>query len=130
MRFAVEEGHVVAFARAVGDETAQAELHVPPTFTAATVLHDPEHMVGLRPVGALAQEPRPGESLLHAEQHFEYLGPVRVGDVLEVTESQGRTWTKTSRSGAVLTFTELLKELHDSAGNVVVRSRMVLVSAP
>jgi hypothetical protein len=128
MRFAVEEGHVLAFARAIGDETALASRTVPPTFTATTVQHDPEHMRGMHPVGALAIEPPPGQSLLHAEQHFEYLAPIGIGDVLTVTESQGASWTKQNRQGGVLTFTELIKELRDDAGALVVRSRMVLVS--
>jgi hypothetical protein len=118
MRFAVEEGHVQAFCRAVGE---QREGVVPPTFTATTSLHDPKHLSGAAQSGE-------GESVLHAEQHFEYLAPVRVHDVLAVTEAPGKTWTKQSRSGGTLTFTELVKELRDEHGMLVVRSRMVLVS--
>jgi hypothetical protein len=128
MRFPVEAGHVLAFARAIGDETAVRDGQVPPTFTATTVIHDPEHMRGMQPAGALALAPPEGESMLHAEQHFEFLAPVGVGDVLIVTESVGRTWTKQSKDGGVLGFTELVKELRDEAGSLVVRSRMVLVS--
>jgi hypothetical protein len=130
MRFRVERGHVTAFARAIGDAASLREGSVPPTFAAATVLHDPDHMRDMVPVGPLALHPEPGQSLLHAQQEFELLGPLRVGDEMQVTESVGETWTRTNRDGAVLTFTEVLKELRGGDGQVVVRSRMVLVSAP
>ncbi|UIX29381.1 FAS1-like dehydratase domain-containing protein [Streptomyces sp. GQFP] len=129
LRFPVEEGHVLAFARAVGEPPPGPGDLVPPTFTATTVQHDPEHMRDLRPTGALAAATADeGATVLHAEQHFEYLAPVRVGDVLHVAETPGRTWTKQSGQGGTLTFTELVKELRDDTGSVVVRSRMVLVT--
>jgi hypothetical protein len=126
-RFPVEEGHVLCFSRAVGEAPPGPGGLVPPTFTATTVLHDPEHMRDMRPVGALAASADGGGAVLHAEQHFEYLGPVRVGDVLQVSETPGRTWTRQSRQGSTLTFTEVVKELRDDTGALVVRSRMVLV---
>jgi hypothetical protein len=127
LRFPVEEGHVLSFSRAVGEPPPGPGDLVPPTFTATTVQHDPEHMRDMRPVGALAAAADSGGVVLHAEQHFEYLGPVRVGDVLHVSETPGRTWTRQSRQGGTLTFTELVKELRDDTGALVVRSRMVLV---
>ncbi|MEV8546465.1 MaoC family dehydratase N-terminal domain-containing protein [Streptomyces sp. NPDC051572] len=128
LRFPVEEGHVLAFTRAVGEPPPGAGDVVPPTFTATTVQHDPQHMRDMRPIGALAATADEGGMVLHAEQHFEYLGPVRVGDVLHVDEVPGRTWTSQSGQGGTLTFTELVKELRDDTGSVVVRSRMVLVT--
>ncbi|WP_206443112.1 FAS1-like dehydratase domain-containing protein [Candidatus Protofrankia californiensis] len=129
-RFPVEEGHVMAFARAVGEPMPSPERVVPPTFTATSIQHDPEHMRGMRPTGALAVAPVGGGELLHAEQHFEYLLPVHLGDVLDVTEEYGRRWTKNSKRGGKLLFTELVKELRNQHGAVVVRSRMVLVETP
>jgi acyl dehydratase len=117
-RFPVEEGHALAFARAVGEPAPAAGDVMPLTFAAATALHDP----GQRRGG-----PPPGGTLLHAEQEFEYAAPLRVGTVTWVTERPGRTWAKVSKRGEQLTFTELIKELRDDGGELVQRARAVLV---
>jgi hypothetical protein len=129
--FPIEAGQVLAFARAVGDQDASAASAgepAPPTFTSCSVQHDPAHMKGMRPAGALGHATTLSGTVLHAEQHFEYLAPVRVGDVLTVSESPGRTWEKTGRAGATLSFSELVKEVRDPSGELVVRARMVLVA--
>jgi len=126
MRFVVERGHVLAFSRALGKVDAGADV-VSPTFAATTVVQDPDHMRGMRPAGALAAAERLGGTVLHAEQRFEYLAPLCVGDVLEATQRSGRTWTKPRASGGELLFTELVTELRDSQDELVVRSTMVLV---
>jgi N-terminal half of MaoC dehydratase len=128
MQFPIEVGHVLAFARAVGEPAPEVGQIAPPTFTATSIQHDPEHMRGMRPSGPLATVAGDGGAVLHAEQHFEYLAPVRVGDVLTVSEAVGRSWAKIRRQGGALEFTEHIKELRDDHGEVVVRSRMVLVT--
>jgi acyl dehydratase len=115
-RFPVEEGHVLAFARAIGESAPAPGDVVPLTFAAATALHDPGQL----------RAPA-GETLLHAEQDFEYFAPLRVGAVTWVTERPGRTWVKASKRGERLTFTELIKELRDGGGELLLRTRMVLV---
>jgi acyl dehydratase len=143
-RFPIEAGHVMAFARAIGDDNpvyrdpaspaavAAGGLLASPTFTQASAQWDPEY--GLRP--------RPGEKWygsaagpgtmpagsggLHAEQHFTYHRPLRVGDVLSATRHAGETWTKSGRSGQ-LEFTEFITEFRDSAGALVVTARSVAV---
>jgi acyl dehydratase len=132
VRFPVEPGHVLAFARATGDWSLAAALPepgtpVPPTFTSVDAQFDPEHMRGMRPAGVLAASGGPGGSVLHAEQHFEYFAPVRVGDALTVTCAEGRTWTKHGRSGGKLSFREIVKEYRDDRDELVVRARVVLV---
>jgi hypothetical protein len=127
LRFPIEQGHVLAFARAIGEAAPARGEVVPPTFLACSVQHDPEHMRGMKPVGALAAAIAAGGTVLHAEQHFEYLAPVRVGQVLTVAEREGRSWRKNGRDGKTLAFTELIKEFLNPVGDVVVRSRMVLV---
>jgi acyl dehydratase len=121
-RFPVEEGHVLAFARAIGEPAPAPGDVVPLTFAAATALHDPGQL--RVPAGRDAPV---GGILLHAEQDFEYFGPLRVGAVTWVTERPGRTWAKTSKRGERLTFTELIRELRDGGGELVQRARMVLV---
>lgn len=123
-RFPVEEGHVLAFARAIGEPAPAPGDIVPLTFAAATALHDPGRMRGMAPA---AQRAAAGETLLHAEQGFEYFAPLRVGAVTYVTERPGRTWAKTSKRGERLTFSELIKELRDGGGEILLRTRMVLV---
>jgi hypothetical protein len=130
VRFPVEPGHVLAFARAVGDLAAtvpKAGTPAPVTFTSVDAAFDPEHMRGMRPAGALGVSSASGGSVLHAEQHFEYFAPVRVGDVLTVTCAEGRTWTKPSRRGGPLSFREIVKDYRNDRGELVVRARMVLV---
>lgn len=119
---------MLAFTRAVGDPGPRAAGEVvPPTFTACAAIQDPAHMRGLRPVGAPARAAAEGSTVLHAEQHFEYLALVRVGDVLTMTESSGDTWTKPGRDGGTLRFSESVREFRDAGGDLVVRSRMVTV---
>ncbi|WP_145011503.1 FAS1-like dehydratase domain-containing protein [Mycobacterium marseillense] len=131
--FDIEPGHVLAFARAVGDEQLAHEVPapgtpVPATFPAAAVQFDPTHMQGLRPSGALAADSSTaGGSVLHAEQEFEYFAPLHVGDSLTVTEYDGASWRKQSSRAGTLTFHEIVRDYHDSAGDLVLRSRMVLV---
>jgi acyl-CoA thioesterase FadM len=62
---------------------------------------------------------------LHAEQHFEYHRPVRAGDVLHATVKPGKTWEREGRRSGKLTFSELVTEYHDQAGNLVVTARSV-----
>jgi len=129
-RFPVEEGHVLAFARAIGEPAPAPGDIVPLTFAAATALHDPGQMRGIPSAGQRAPAGRDASVdgiLLHAEQEFEYAAPLRVGAVTWVTERPGRTWAKASKRGEQLTFTELIKELRDGGGELLQRARMVLV---
>jgi acyl dehydratase len=123
-RFTVEQGHVLAFGRAVGDTAPgrvdlaalDARAPVAPTFVAAAGLHDP----GPAPFAA-------GE--LHAEQHYEYHAPVRVGDVLTVERTDGGAWEKESRRGGRLRFREIRTDYRRPDGTLAVRTRMILVEA-
>jgi hypothetical protein len=131
--FRVEPGHVLMFARAVGDDDLAKGLPapgtvVPTTFPVAATQFDPTHMRGLQPSGALADTPsRIGGSVLHAEQEFEYFAPVCVGDHLTVTEYENASWRKRSRRAGDLLFREIVRDYHDPSNNLVLRSRMVLV---
>jgi hypothetical protein len=131
--FCIEPGHVLVFARAVGDEDLADGVPAPgtvapATFPSAAIQFDPTHMRGLRASGALADTTsRIGGSVLHAEQEFEYFAPVRVGDHLSVTEYENATWRKHSRRAGDLLFREILKDYHDAEGKLVLQSRMVLV---
>jgi hypothetical protein len=139
--FPVEAGHVLMFARALGDETYGNPGHArvrmaPPTFVAAVAQFDPEW----------PHRPRPGEqwrgsgcgpgtpventgggTSLHAEQHYEYHRPVRAGEVLIVDRFPGRSWEKQSSRAGLLRFEEEVTTFTDADGETVCTARRVRV---
>ena len=103
--FPVEAGHIMLFARAIGDtnpvfqdaeaakQTEVGGIIAPPTFPQAVAQFDPDYPLRWRPgkpwfgsgKTASGVESNPsGGGGLHAEQHFEYHRPLRPGDVLTV----------------------------------------------
>jgi acyl dehydratase len=149
--FPVETGHIMMFARAVGDPnpiyadatyaagTDVGGIVAPPTFVQAANQFDPaypyrprigEPWYGSADVtSGVPPEQCPNGVGLHAEQHFEYHRPVRPGDVLSVEVRQGESWSKDSARNGQLAFTETITVYRDSAGEPVVTARMVKVVA-
>lgn len=148
-RFPVEAGHVMMFARAVGDPNpiyadeayaARTEVgHVvaPPTFVQASAQFDPDYPLRPKPgqpwFGS-GREPSGvtrgaggggGGGGLHAEQHYEYHRHVRPGDVLTATTREGSKWEKEGRRAGKLVFTETITEYRDQNGELVVTARGV-----
>lgn len=161
-RFPVEAGHILTFARAIGD-TAQrysdasfaatgfANVTAPPTFVQASAQFDPDYPLRPRPgapwMGTPVQrsEPRADDAsvsdehsaapnasadsqVLHAEQSFHFVRPVRVGDVLRSHTRTGKSWDKQGRRGGRMTFEELITEYRDSEGELVVTATAVTVT--
>jgi acyl dehydratase len=147
-QFPVEAGHILCFARAAGDpnpvysdpHAAQAAvvggIIAPPTFAQASAQFDPGYPLrprigeawfgsGATGSGVPAPQRASGGGGLHAEQHFEYVRPLRPGDVLTVTTRPGETWEKQGRRGGKLIFTEQVTEYRDGDGELVVRARGV-----
>ncbi len=141
--FPIERGHVMAFARSLGDDnpiyhdadyaaaTELRSLIAPPTFTqCAARFAPPPEVAGHRPredATTTGAAPSSAGSELHAEQHFVYLRPVRVGETLVAASRPGTSWTKVGRRGGVLTFTESFTDFRDADGNMVVAARTVAV---
>jgi hypothetical protein len=139
IKMPIEASHVMMFARAIG-ETNPAYLNgeaVPPTFLQAVAQFDPDYYLrpkpgqawfgsGATPSGVEGKAPSSGG--LHAEQHFEYLRPVRPGDVLSVEYIPGKTWEKESRRAGKLTFRERIAEYRDQSGALVCRATSVGVT--
>ena len=134
-RFPVEAGHVLMFARALGapaGDLPAAGRPVPPTFTIASHQFDPGYPLRPRPgepwhgSGGDAGLVTEGAGGLHAEQHFSYHRPVRVGDVLASASHPGGEWVKQGRSGR-LRFREQITEFRDEADELVVTARSVSV---
>ncbi len=146
-RFPIEAGHIMLFARAIGDAnpayygalTGAAEVPAPPTFVQASAQFDPDYP--LRPkIGEpwfdsgreASGRPQPassggggGGTGLHAEQHFTYHRPLRAGDVLSTSSRPGERWEKQGRRGGTLVFNEIITEYRDASGELVVTARTV-----
>jgi len=147
--FPVEATHIMMFARAVGDtnpvyhdaEAAKKSeaggIIAPPTFAQAVAQFDPDYH--LRPKagekwfgsakGPSGIEGKPASSGgLHAEQHYEYIRPLRPGDVLTAETKPGKTWEKESKRAGKLTFRERVTEYRDQKGELVMIARGVGVT--
>lgn len=141
-RFPIEAGHVMMFARAIGDYNpayfAAEGAIAPPTFTIADMQFDPDsglrphphrvwHGSGKEPTSRAAESPGGGGGGmgLHAEQTFEIRRPVRVGEVLTKKSRPGESWEREGRRGGKLRFSEMLHEYYDEAGQLVITARMV-----
>lgn len=147
-RFPVEPGHVLMFARAVGD-TSDAysdatfarggftETVPPPTFVQSSSQFVPDYPLrpqpgqrwfgsGTLPVAESA--PQAGGGVLHAEQRFEFHRAVRTGDTFSVRQREGKSWEKQGRKGGRLLFNEVITEYFDQDGLLVVTSTAVAVA--
>ena len=147
MHFPVEAAQILLFARAIGDDAAvdawraapqvndSGTVLAPPTFALSSAQFDPNFVLRPKdgsPWFGSADTPSgrtvEGAAGLHAEQHFEYARPIVAGDVLEVSERDGKTWEKQSRRGGVLKFRERIAEYRDArTGSIVVTARSVWV---
>ncbi|MDR3513810.1 MAG: MaoC family dehydratase N-terminal domain-containing protein [Caulobacteraceae bacterium] len=148
-RFPVEAGHILMFARAVGDPnpvyadedyartTEAGGIIAPPTFAQASAQFDPDYFLrpkigqpwfgsGRNPTGVTRTEGGGGGGGgLHAEQHFEYHRQLRPGDVLSATVSPGKTWEKEGKRSGKLVFSESVTEYRDQTGELVITARSV-----
>ena len=121
----VERGKIAEFARAVKDESPsyrEGEAPVaPPTFL-MTIAH------WIRDLG----ETRPGVvldvgRLLHGEQEFEYLRPIRAGDVLRFRSRTKDVFEKQGKRGGVMTFVIGETEFRSEQGDVVAYMRNTVI---
>jgi len=152
-RFPVEAGHILMFARSIGDAnpiysdeeyartTEVGHVIAPPTFVQASAQFDPDWPLrpklgepwfgsGKDPTGARSNPTRGGGgggagAGLHAEQHFEYHRHLKPGDVLRGVTKEGRRWEKEGRRGGKLQFMELITEFYDQDDQLVITARSV-----
>ncbi len=117
--------HVEAFAKALGDENpayrgpnATAPLTYPIAFMAQAMSG------GLDTFLELGLD---FMTLVHGEQEFEYVRPIRVGETLTLTGRIADVYEKTGSSG-VMDFVVLETEGRDAAGAPVFYSRNTLIS--
>ncbi|MBN1614073.1 MAG: MaoC family dehydratase N-terminal domain-containing protein [Deltaproteobacteria bacterium] len=147
-KFPIEAGHIMMFARAVGDKnpiyydeayaktTEPGSIIAPPTFIQASAQFDPDYYLrpkigepwfgsGKNPTG-MTQPSEGGVGRgLHAEQHFEYHRHPRPGDVLKAETRPGKTWEKEGKRGGKLKFSENITEYRDQNNELVITARSV-----
>ena len=147
-RFPIEAGHIMMFARAVGDanpiyhdaeyaeSTEVGSIIAPPTFPQSSAQFDPEYHLrptigeswfgsGKNATGITDPGDKDIRSGLHAEQHFEYHRHLKPGDVLTATVKPGESWEKQGRRGGKLLFSEAITEYRDQDGELVITARSV-----
>ena len=145
-KFPVEAGHIMMFARSVGDDnqiyfdedyaksTECGAMVAPPTFVQASAQFDPDYFLrpkvgepwfgsGGKPTGVVRESGGGGGGGgggLHAEQRYVYHRHPRVGDVLTATVRPGNKWERQSRRAGTLKFSETVTEYRDQNGELVV----------
>ena len=149
--FPIEAGHILMFARSVGDDnrvysdadyaktTEAGGVIAPPTFVQASAQFDPDYFLrpkvgqpwfgsGKNPTGIVRTGGGGGGGGgggLHAEQHYEYHLPLLAGDVLTATTFPGKTWEKEGKRSGKLVFSESVTEYRNQKGELVVTARGV-----
>ncbi len=146
-KFPVEAGHIMMFARSIGDDnqiyydedyaksTECEGVVAPPTFVQASAQFDPDYFLrpkvgepwfgsGGKPTGVVRESGGGGGGGggggLHAEQRYVYHRHPRVGDVLTATTRPGNKWERQSRRAGTLKFSETVTEYRDQNGELVV----------
>ena len=125
-QWVVERGKIGEFARAVMNEseTYTAEKPVaPPTFPQSIALwrarQRPPASGGGRGGGGGPDMRR----VLHGEQEFEYVRPLRAGDVLTAESHMKDRYEKEGKRGGTMTFTVTETVFKDQNGEIVAYSR-------
>jgi acyl dehydratase len=153
--FPIEAGHVMMFARSIGDanpiyydkryarDSVVGKLITPPTFVQAGAQFDPNNRLRpkLKPHHSQStnnsspdipkknnDKPRTSSEKLHAEQHYKYHQPIAVGETLKVSSTLGKTWEKKGRRSGKLVFKEYVTEYRSESGELKVTARAVVVS--
>ena len=151
-KFPIEAGHIMMFARSVGDDNqvyydedyaksqGQTDVIAPPTFVQSSAQFDPDYFLRPKigqewfgsakgPTGITQKSEGSGGGGggggLHAEQHYEYHQPLAAGDTLTATNIPGETWEKEGRRGGKLMFSESITEYRNQAGELVVTAKGV-----
>lgn len=116
----VEIGKLREFARATGATDAayfeDERPPVPPTFLTTAAFWQPPEMQ--RPYEAAGMEL---SRVLHGQQRYEYLAPVRAGDVLSVEVRIESLETKSGARGGAMRLAHVVSEFRDPEGSLVAR---------
>lgn len=121
----VERGKIAEFARACLNESdayRRTDAVAPPTF--------PRTLAFWAPRGGGEQRGRGGMDLrrvLHGEQEFEYVRPLRAGDVLTATSAVKDTYEKEGKRGGTMRFVLSETTFRDQDGEIVAYSRSTTI---
>lgn len=147
-RFPIEAGHILLFARAIGDAnqiyydedhakaTEPGGIIAPPTFVQASAQFEDDYSLrpkigepwfgsGKEPTGVKRESSGGGGGGLHAEQHYEYHRQLKPGDVLHSVTKPGDTWERESKRAGKLMFSESITEYYDQNNELVITARSV-----
>jgi hypothetical protein len=119
----VERGKVREFAASILDDNAdyqREDAHIPVTFPWTRSFWRP---AAAPSGGGQANMAR----VLHGEQEYRYLGPVRVGDVLTARSRVVDKYTKEGRRGGALTFTVTETTVTNQHDEVVILERATVI---
>ncbi|MFQ5693814.1 MAG: MaoC family dehydratase N-terminal domain-containing protein, partial [Nitrospinota bacterium] len=129
--FLVERGKIREFADALEDPNP---IYRDPEYAAATPLGGiPAPPTFLRTFfyetkdSAQALQVKDWSYILHGEQEFEYLAPVRAGDVLTGRDRIAKVFEKEGRRGGKLTFAVIETTFHNQRGEKVQVARRTLI---
>ena len=121
----IERGKIWEFARAclnTGEAYYAEDAVAPPTF--------PRTLAFWAPPGGGERRGRGGMDMrrvLHGEQEFEYVRPLRAGDKLSATSHVKNTYEKEGRRGGTMRFVETETVFRDQAGEIVAYSRSTTI---
>ena len=118
----VSAEHVAGFAAALGDANPEYATLAPPTYPIAFMTQAMSG--GMETFLELGLN---FMTLVHGEQEFEYLRPIRAGETLTLTGRIADVYEKTGSSGT-LDFVVLETEAKDVDGKTVFFSRNTLIS--
>lgn len=140
-RFPIEAGHIMLFARSIGDVNPayySEDAIAPPTFVQASAQFTDGYVLrpvigeawfgsGKEPTGVQRESSGGGGggTGLHAGQYYEYHQPLKAGDVLRSVDKPGEKWSKEGGRGGTLNFTESITEYYNQDGELVVTARSV-----
>lgn len=122
--YTVERGKLREFLRAIGDDVNKAnalDAIIPPTFATVFLFSGGEGLDGtLKDIGVDIF------NVLHAEQAYDYLAPVRVGDTVTGHIEVKDVYSKGGRSGQ-LNFVELELLYRNQHDQPVIRETTIFI---
>lgn len=122
--YTIERGKVREFLLAIGDHNPAYQVDdppLPPTFPTLFLFWGSGGLEGrLKEIGIDIW------NVLHAEQDYEYLAPLHIGDTVTGTMRITDVYTKSGRSGD-LNFIEFTTEYRNQDGVLAVRDRALVI---
>src|SRR5688572_2694553 len=117
IEWGIERGKIWEFARAClnsSDAYRSPDAVIPPTFPRTLAFWAPPRGGERRGRGGMDMR-----RVLHGEQEFEYVRPVRARDKLFATSHVKSTYEKEGRRGGTMRFVETETVFKDSSGEIV-----------